>query len=272
VRSNNVVTWTNLTSLLNGAVASFAVTVQGTNLGFFTNVASAASATLDTVPSNNNGSNATAQVRTAVTPGQFGVLPGSILFNPQTGLFEQHVTVTNLAAETAAGLRVLVGNIRGTNGLPRTNVFLWNATGTNFDLRPFVQYNAPLDPGSNVTLLLEFYVPDRKAFTNTLEVQAATPAVSGTNAAAGVPITRSFVDARIPGEPRYVVEFTSIPGRVYTILYSDDGMATWRAATPSVTASANVTQWYDDGPPKTRSKPLSNGSRIYRAVLAPAIP
>src|SRR5204863_1269737 len=117
-----------------------------------------------------------------------------------------------------------------------------------------------------------FYVPDRKAFTNTLEVQVVTPSVIGTNAAAGVPITRTFVDTRIPGEPRYVIEFTSIPGRVYTVLYSDDGMATWRAATPSLKANANVTQWYDDGPPKTRSKPLTAGSRIYRAVLAPANP
>jgi hypothetical protein len=76
------------------------------------------------------------------------------------------------------------------------------------------------------------------------------------------------VDSRFAA-PRYVIEFTSVPGRVYTILYSDDGMATWRAATPSVTASANVTQWYDDGPPKTASQPISNGSRFYRVVQAP---
>ena len=43
-------------------------------------------------------------------------------------------------------------------------------------------------------------------------------------------------------------------------------MVTWKVATPSVTANANVTQWYDDGPPKTDSKPLSVNSRFYRVI------
>jgi len=49
-------------------------------------------------------------------------------------------------------------------------------------------------------------------------------------------------------------------------------MNNWKTATPSVTASANRTQWYDDGPPKTDSKPMSSSSRYYRVILAPANP
>jgi hypothetical protein len=120
-----------------------------------------------------------------------------------------------------------------------------------------------------VVFLLEFYVPDRRPFTNTLEAQAVLPATAGTNSAAGVLVSRAFIDSRIPGEPRFVIEFDSIPGRTYTILYSDD-MQVWRAATPSVTANATRTQWYDDGTPKTISKPLSNTSRVYRVLVAPA--
>jgi len=37
-------------------------------------------------------------------------------------------------------------------------------------------------------------------------------------------------------------------------------------ATPSVTANANVTQWYDDGPPKTDSKPTAINPRFYRVI------
>ena len=77
-----------------------------------------------------------------------------------------------------------------------------------------------------------------------------------------------FVDPRFE-EPRYVIEFASIPGRTYTILYSDDNMATWKVATPSITANSNRKQWYDDGPPKTDAKPFSIGSRYYRVILAP---
>jgi hypothetical protein len=92
---------------------------------------------------------------------------------------------------------------------------------------------------------------------------ASLPPVQG----GGVVIDRTFMDMRIPGEPRYVVEFTSTPGRIYTIIYSDD-LKTWKAATPSITATANRTQWYDDGAPKTDSKPGVKSIRFYRCIEA----
>jgi hypothetical protein len=42
--------------------------------------------------------------------------------------------------------------------------------------------------------------------------------------------------------------------------------AVWYVATPSVTATANITQWYDDGPPKTASPPAATPSRFYRVI------
>jgi len=195
---------------------------------------------------------------------QFGILQGTNVFNPQTGLFEQNVTVTNTGDVTAAAVRLLVGGLR-------TNVYLYNAGGTNVG-RPYVQYNSPLDPNQTVQFVLEFYDGDRKPFTNSLEAQSVLPDTTGTNSGAGVAIDRAFVDSRIPGSPRFVIEFASIPGRTYTVIYSDDNLRTWTAATPSITANATRTQWYDDGPPKTRSQPLSNASRMYRVFLAPANP
>src|SRR5207248_921954 len=97
-----------------------------------------------------------------------------------------------------------------------------------------------------------------RPFTNSLEAQAVLPASNGTNGATAVAIDRVFIDSRIAGTPRFVIEFTSIPGRTYTVIYSDDDMTTWKAMTPSYTANATRTQLYDDGPPKTESKPLSN--------------
>jgi hypothetical protein len=40
-------------------------------------------------------------------------------------------------------------------------------------------------------------------------------------------------------------------------------------ATPTVTAANNRVQWYDDGPPKTASKPASVSSRYYRVIANP---
>src|SRR5207249_4898439 len=181
---------------------------------------------------------------------------------------EQRVSVTNIGGTTAAAVRLLVGDIRTPGGVLRTNVYLYNARGTNVDLRPYVQYGSPLNPGQSVLFTLEFYVPDRRPFTNSLEAQAVLPTPTTTNSTGAVVIDRVFADLRSP-EPRYVIEFASIPGRTYTIIYSDDGMVTWQAATPAITANANRTQWYDDGPPKTASKPLSLTSRFYRVIANP---
>jgi hypothetical protein len=190
------------------------------------------------------------------------------VFNPQTGLYEQTVIVTNTSGSTVAALQLLVGHFASTNGTPRTNVWLWNAAGTNFDGRRYVQYNSPLNPGQFVALKLEFYNPTRVAFTNSLEVQATLPTPS-TNLTGGVVIDRAFTDLRIPGEPRFVIEWVSIIGRSYTVIYGPTSTGPWTPATPSVTATSTRTQWYDDGPPKTASKPLNSGSRFYRVILNP---
>ena len=269
VLASNVVTWPLIATLANGATTNFIITVRAPATGNFTNIAVAVSSTPDPNPTNNSSGNPGAQVPTAAVPPQFGWFQAPNVFNPQTGLFEQRVTVTNTGVATVAAFQLLVSNINGTNGVPRTNVFLRNATGTNVDSRPYIQYNSALDPGSNVTLILEFYVPDRKPFTNSLEVIAVLPLGVGTNAGAGVDIDRAFVDARF-SPVRFVIEWTSVPGTNYTVIYSDVSAAgPWFAATPSVTANANRVQWYDDGPPKTISVPLSVTNRFYRVISNP---
>jgi hypothetical protein len=67
---------------------------------------------------------------------------------------------------------------------------------------------------------------------------------------------------------RFLIEFTTTPGRRYAVQYSADTV-TWKTAQPPVTAAATRTQWYDDGPPKTESKPASVGERFYRVVELP---
>jgi hypothetical protein len=73
------------------------------------------------------------------------------------------------------------------------------------------------------------------------------------------------MDKRLTNDVRFVIEFPTVPGQTYTIIYSED-LVTWLVATPTVTANATVTQWYDDGPPKTESKPTSVGGRYYRVI------
>ena len=264
-----IVTWPTLPALAKNAGTNFTIFVIAPTNGSFVNVASATATTADPDASNNNGSAGGSRVSSTVVAVQFGVRQGTNVFNPQTGLYEQLVSVTNLSGSTVAAFQVLVGDIRGTNGVSRTNVWLWNATGTNFDGRRYVQYNSPLDPGSNATVRLEFYNPLRTPFTNSIEILATFPTPAVTNLSGGVVVDTYFWDYRAAGDSRFVIEWTSIIGRNYTVIYGPTPTGPWTAATPSVTATATRVQWYDDGPPKTASKPQANVSRYYRVILNP---
>jgi VCBS repeat-containing protein len=239
------------------------ITTTATNLTYTPPTNYVGTDTFIYVVNDGHGGSSTGTVFILLALPQFGILAGPTVLNPQTGLFEQNVTVTNIGATTVAAVRLSVVGLR-------TNVALYNATGTNAGL-PYVQYNSPLNPGQNVKFVLEYYVPDRRPLTNTFIVEEVLPAATGTNSAVCVPIDKEFMDLRIPGGTRFVIEFTSIPGRTYTILYSGN-LTTWNAATPAITANATKTQWYDDGPPKTDSPPLSVTNRFYRVLVAPANP
>ncbi len=263
--SNGVVRWPAISTLTGGGAGGFTVSVRAPASGSFTNRAVATAVTPDPNPANNNGSSTNSQAATIVAPaqGQFGIFAGAIALNPQTGLFEQSVVVTNTGPVTAAAVRLYVEGLR-------SGVQFYNASGQNDD-RLYAQYNLPLNPNQTVTFLLEFYVPDRGPFTDTLQAVAVLPGAA-VSASGGFAISRAFTDTRVSGSPRFVIEFATVPGQAYTVIYSDDGMATWQVATPSITAGATVTQWYDDGPPETLSKPLSAGSRFYRVISGQVAP
>jgi len=164
------------------------------------------------------------------------------------------VTINNTGSGTAAAVRLKAQGLRA-------GIVLNNAAGFDAGV-PYAQYDAPLNPGNSVVFRLEYYVPDRQPFTNALTAEAVLPTPSNPGTT-GIAIDRSFVDRTNPSDPRMTIEFTTAPGRVYTIIYTDD-MITWKAATPSLTATATRIQWHDDGPPKTVSKPA--GNRFYRVI------
>jgi len=184
------------------------------------------------------------------------VSTSSITLNPQTGLFEQTVRVTNSSFTVANGLRLLILD------LP-IDVQVYNASGSTNSI-PFVQYGLPLASGGAVNLLIEYYRANRQAIPMpTFVLQVFAPmAVTETG-----PVV--VVDRSVQLESgRFLIEFSAIPGRRYAVQYSSD-LETWLTAVPTITAPANRVQWYDDGPPKTESKPSTSGSRYYRIQLLP---
>jgi uncharacterized repeat protein (TIGR01451 family) len=280
---------------------NFILTNSPPAAGAATNRASAFAETYDPDLTNNAASlfYTNAQAQTLIVPGVFSIfvatntyptnvnpaytiipvgtglfIAGTNAFNPQTQLYEEFVSVTNIGLAPVHALRLSVGGLR-------SGVTLYNGTGTNNGV-PYVEYDppasatnqwlypypAPASLMSYVTFTLEFFVADRRPFTNSLTATAIlAPVVAPlTSTNQTTIITNGFNDTRtIPA--RYLIEFTSIPGRTYTVEYSDDYMVTWNFAVPSIVASTTTTFWYDVGPPETVTPP--SNSRFYRVLLNP---
>jgi hypothetical protein len=199
------------------------------------------------------------------TPVTITVLPrppltivSAMHFNPQTGLFEQTVRVSNPTYSIYDAVRVYVGNL--TN-----NAVLWNATGITNGMS-YVESRNAVSPGSHVDFVLEYYVPSRLQPSPTLTPVLVPPAQGGGVTVSGF---QQHID-RIIMLPNHsiMVEFSTITNRLYYIQYTSD-MLLWKTAVPAVRGNGTKIQWIDAGPPKTDAPPSAVPSRSYRLILLP---
>jgi len=245
-------------NLPNGTAATIAIVAIPTAAGLLTNKATASSTQADSQPANNSVTNVTTAVGVPVTNLVLTVLSG-ITLNLQTGLFEQRVQVFNGGGGRAPAATVLVL----VSGLA-ANATLYNAAGRTNGV-PYVQSAGPLAVGDSIVFTLEYYVPTR-----------VTPSHLTLTAEAGPPMNPPAINGTIMSISRTVglpngsvlVEFDTIPGRIYAVQYSSD-MTTWLTAVPVIVAPANRTQWIDAGPPQTDVSPAQVIVRYYRVILLP---
>jgi uncharacterized repeat protein (TIGR01451 family) len=253
----------NLGTLANGGYANLQFTVQPTNAGVLTLFASiGAPGVLDANPANNSASTNISVI---------GYLPGLLVavtnsaqvYNPQNGLIEQSILLTNAGSTSVPAARVLVTGL--------TNQFA-NAVGTN-DGNPFVYYSATLNTNQGVSLLLQYYVRNRSpfAFSNSQLQAFAVPVPDWTPPPATSASTNLDI-TRIIGLPdgTMMIEWPAMTNRTYTVVYSDNVLfSNAMMAPPSITALGTRLQWVDYGPPATVSAPTNAGSRFYRVFLNP---
>jgi P pilus assembly chaperone PapD len=199
-----------------------------------------------------------APVTVTVMPRAPLTILSAMQFDPQTGLFEQTVRVSNPTYSTFDAVRVYVGNL--TN-----HAVLWNATGTTNGMSYVESYNG-VAPGGHVDFVLEYYVPSRLQPNPTLTPVLVPPAQGGGVSVSGF---QQHID-RIIVLPNLniLVEFSTLTNRLYYIQYTSD-MRSWRTAVPAVRGNGTRIQWIDAGPPKTDSPPTTVPSRSYRLILLP---
>jgi hypothetical protein len=214
-------------------------------------------AVIDPDPANNTAS-VTAVVTAPVTnpppPANLTAQIGAITFNPQTGLYQQTLLVSNLTGVALTAVRVTILHLPAF-------VLVYNASGLT-NGQPYVESDQPVASGGSVTFLLQYYVATRQTFASTnflvTAVAAATPAT-----ATGTVLQVDRVAFMSQGLP--TIEFASVPGHTYVVQYSSD-METWLTAAPPIVATNSKTQWVDAGPPSTASPPSGLGQRFYRIV------
>jgi uncharacterized repeat protein (TIGR01451 family) len=253
----------NLGTLTNGSVANLQFTVEPTNAGMQLFSASVGSSGVTDPDTTNNFASTNIAV-TNYLSGPLGITTNSSqVYNPQNGLVEQSITVTNNSGGAIASARVVVTGL--TNQLV-------NAVGTNSG-NPFVYYSAALAANQTVSLLLQYYVPTRSpfAFSNSqLSVFAVPPVVFPAPGSAAVSTNLSISRIVPLTNGNMLIEWPAVTNRTYTVVYSDNVLfSNAMVAPPSITALANRLQWIDYGPPTTTNLPANTGARFYRVYLNP---
>jgi hypothetical protein len=188
-----------------------------------------------------------------------GVQVGPIILNPQSGLYEQTVVVTNTSPVLdAVGVTLVVSNL--TDG-----VTLYNSSGVDENGTPEIFWRGRLLALGDMSFVLQYYSPLRGVVPAadiyvSLSMEALMKDVQGT------PVYVS--DARFLLDGTYLLDFAAVPGELYYIQYTASLRKEWTTVYPGVKASANRVQWIDNGPPFTDSKPKSTKTRFYRVLKA----
>lgn len=182
---------------------------------------------------------------------------GTPLFNPQTSLYEQKVSVQNNTPFDFTALRITATNLPAT-------VTLQNATLTN-GTRPYIDYNLAIRSGSNVTLKLEYFSSDLQPFTPGLKLELLNQARTTTAPTNAVMTAIAPRSGYAPdGLVKNYVQFPTRAGQPYYVQYQDAAGPVWKTSPVVITGTGFPVNWMDDGPPNTETSP--GPARFYRVV------
>ena len=183
---------------------------------------------------------------------------GAASLNPQTGLYEQYIRLTNTTVFPMISFSITAP------ALP-AGVTMMSASGYNDDGTPFISGLAELLPGDSLDLVLEYFSANMQPFPRPalqlLMFQAKTiPKPAGTLLPSGQ------IKVIVGYAGRNYVQFPSIIGYTYWVMYRDDASADWTTSTMPILGTGQPISWMDYGAPGTKTKPTN--ARIYQVLYS----
>lgn len=176
--------------------------------------------------------------------------------NRLSGLYEQKITVTNIAARTIAGFDISVSGLR-------KGVSLYNGSSTGTGTGT-IAYHQPVEAGESVSLVLEYFATPRGTVPTPL-INATQSAPDPRKLQGHVENVEAFAVNRLlkQVDGTLLIEFNTNPGALYQIQFSKDAK-NWKSCPTNIRAGGTKVQWIDRGPPWTDSLPSSVPARFYR--------
>ena len=190
-------------------------------------------------------------------------LVSAMSLNPQTGLFQQTVRVSNPTGSSYGAVRVYVYGL--TN-----NTTVYNASGFTNGI-PYVESHAAIAPGGYVDFVIEYWSPLLIMPNPTIVADLVGVSISSFASGSGetlIGTQQHIQQAAVLPDKTFLLEFASITNQVYYVQYSSD-LRTWQTAQPGITGNGTWIQWIDDGQPKTQSAPATTSTRFYRVIELP---
>jgi hypothetical protein len=201
-----------------------------------------------------DASGATATLETSLTvtasapDGLIVSAEGIPVRNPETGLWEQHFTLTNQGQAALPGFALTIA------GLPN-GTELHNASDALNGI-PRILLQQPLAAGAVITLVLEY-----RSTTGFLPIPESVSASISPPATASSTFAIDRTEIVRPGT--LALEFPSIPGSLY-LVQSHDGSGDWRDAGTRIRAAGTRLQWIDSSIPTVPTPQGPGSSRFYR--------
>ena len=251
----------NLGTLASGSNVLVQLFIQPTNEAVLNFSASVGAANVVDSNLTNNFASTNVPVTGYLAGTIIAVTNSPQITNPQNGLKEQYILLTNAGTNDAPAVRLVVSGL--TNRLV-------NAVGTNGS-SPFVIYSAALPAGKSAKLLLQYFPRGGFPFTNgQLQAYAVTMPDWTPPAATAFSTNENISRIVTLASGSMLIEFPSLTNRTYTMVYSDNvQFSNAMIAPPAIVPTANRTQWIDYGPPGTVSAPTNASVRFYRVFLNP---